>query len=140
MNSTRHHPAGILLVDDDTELLKALAKLLETEGYDVLDLPSCDAAMKYIQRSSQRFDLAITDVSMTGMSGIEFLREFKERYPAVPVVIITAFGSWGQYKDALKYGAFDYINKPLDIAEFLTTVRRALGQNGASAPNILAPA
>ena len=117
---------SILLVDDDVELLKALTKVLEKDGYTVFAQSTANAAIRFVNESKQRFDLVITDVSMPGMKGTTFLAAVKTVFPQVPVIIITAFGDWGQYMEAFRNGAFDYLNKPLDKDQLLATIRRAL--------------
>jgi len=126
--------ATILLVDDDIELLKALTKVLEKEGYEVVAQPDAAAAISYINSTRKKFDLVLTDVSMPGMKGTTFLAALKTAFPAVPVIVITAFGDWGQYMEALREGAFEYLSKPLDKNELLAAVRRAL-TNGATHNN-----
>ncbi len=116
----------ILLVDDDTELLKALTKVLEKENYEVVAQPDAVSAIKLVNSSQQKFDLVITDVSMPGMKGTTFLAAVKTAFPAVPVIVITGFGDWGQYMEALREGAFEYLSKPLDKSALLSTVQRAL--------------
>lgn len=128
MNSDKP-TASILLVDDDVELLKALTKVLEKEGFEVLAHPDARSAMNYINDSKKEFDLVITDVSMPGVRGTTFLAAVKTAFPNVPVIIITAFGDWGQYMEAIRNGAYEYLNKPLDKTELLATVQRAL-KNG----------
>jgi DNA-binding NtrC family response regulator len=126
--------SSILLVDDDVELLKALTKVLEKDGHAVFAHSSANDAIRFVNESKQRFDLVITDVSMPGMKGTTFLSAVKTAFPKVPVIIITAFGDWGQYMDTLRNGAFDYLNKPLDKDQLLDAVRRALA-NGKSQVN-----
>jgi DNA-binding NtrC family response regulator len=63
---------------------------------------------------------------MPGMSGTAFLAALKKAFPAVPVLIVTAFGDWGDYMDALREGAFAYLTKPVEKAELLATVHRAV--------------
>jgi DNA-binding NtrC family response regulator len=126
--------ASILLVDDDVEVLKALAKVLEKEGYEVGAYPDARLAIQFINETKKRFDLVITDVSMPGMKGTTFLAAVKTAFPSVPVIIITAFGDWGQYMEALREGAYEYLSKPLDKAELLAAVTRAL-KNGRQAAN-----
>ncbi len=116
----------ILLVDDDVELLKALTKVLEKEGYIVFAHSTANDAIRFVNESKQRFDLVITDVSMPGMKGTTFLSAVKTAFPRVPVIVITAFGDWGQYMETLREGAFDYLYKPLDKELLLATIRRAL--------------
>jgi DNA-binding NtrC family response regulator len=121
-----------LLVDDDVELLKALTKILEKDGYVVSAHGSANAAMRHVNESKQLFDLVITDVSMPGMKGTTFLVAVKTAYPKVPVLIITAFADWGPYMEALRKGAFDYLSKPVAKDELLACVRRALASSPAS--------
>lgn len=121
----------ILLVDDDVELLKALTKVLEKEGFTVLAHPDAVSAMDYINATHAPFDLVVTDVSMPRMQGVTFLQTLKAAFPKIPVIIITAFGDWGQYMEAVREGAYEYLSKPLDKAQLLHTIRRALA-NGAA--------
>jgi|ERR1051325_1742398 DNA-binding NtrC family response regulator len=118
--------ASILVVDDDVELLKALTKVLRLAGYGVIDKPDAISALNYLQDSGKRFDLVITDVSMPKMKGTTLLHALKAVFPDLPVVVITAFGDWGQYADVLRGGAFEYMSKPLEQEELLACVRRAL--------------
>ena len=122
--------ASILLVDDDAEVLKALTKVLEKDGYEVAPHTDARSAIQFINETKKRFDLVITDVSMPGMKGTTFLAAVKTAFPRLPVIIITAFGDWGQYMEALREGAYEYLSKPLDKVDLLNAVHRALG-NGA---------
>ena len=124
VDSTIARAATILLVDDDVELLKALTKVLEKENYEVIPQPDADSAIAYLNTARKKFDLVLTDVSMPGMKGTAFLS----------VVKITAFGDWGQYMDAVRSGAFEYLSKPLEKSELLKVVRRALS-NGTARNN-----
>lgn len=124
--NANNHTASILLVDDNVELLTALTKVLEKAGYEVAAHLNANAAMQYINQTKKRFDVVITDVSMPGMKGTSFLSAVKTAFPDVPVIVITAFGDWGQYMEALREGAFEYLYKPLDKTELLAVVRRAL--------------
>ena len=126
--------ASILLVDDDVEVLKALTKVLEKEGYEVGAYPDARLAIQFINETKKRFDLVVTDVSMPGMKGTTFLAAVKTAFPSVPVIIITAFGDWGQYMEALREGAYEYLSKPLDKTELLAAVTRAL-KNGKQEAN-----
>jgi DNA-binding NtrC family response regulator len=127
--SVKQSPA-ILLVDDDVELLKALTKVLEKEGHQVVAMPDANSAVRHVNTTKQRFDLVITDVSMPGMSGTSLLTAFKTAFPKTPVIIITAFADWGQYMNALREGAFEYLYKPVEKDQLLAAVQRALA-NGA---------
>lgn len=121
-----NNPRSILVVDDDPEMLKALTFALETEGYEVAARPDSFSALALIQTTAKQFDLVIADVSMPGMKGTELLIVLKTAFPATPVIIITAFGDWEQYAQAMGEGAFEFLTKPIDKAELLACVRRAL--------------
>jgi DNA-binding NtrC family response regulator len=125
-----------LLVDDDPELLKALTKVLEKEHYDVAAHADAGSAIRFINETKKRFDLVITDVSMPGMKGTTFLAAVKTAFPRLPVIVITAFGDWGQYMDALREGAYEYLSKPLDKANLLDAVRRALSNGTHHATSV----
>jgi DNA-binding NtrC family response regulator len=133
VNGEAHH-ASILLVDDDTELLKALTKVLEKDGYCVVPMPDANSAVRYVNSTKQQFDLVITDVSMPGMSGTGLLSAFKTAFPKVPVIIMTAFADWGNYMEALREGACEYLYKPVEKDQLLAAVKRALA-NGTRQPS-----
>ena len=82
--------------------------------------------METINRTKQSFDLVVTDVSMPKVNGGTFLGAIKTAFPKVPVIIITAFGDWGQYMSMIQDGAYEYLSKPLDKNQLLTVVSRAL--------------
>lgn len=120
----------ILLVDDDAPLLQSLTRLLESEQYNVLALSSADAAWKYLARSNQHFDAVITDLSMPGMTGLEFLSRLKQLRPHLPVIVITAFGDADCRRRALQSSAFACLCKPLNVPDFLDVLHRAVEQDG----------
>jgi DNA-binding NtrC family response regulator len=113
-------------VDDDDELRKALMKILEREGFRVIPQATANDAVQFLGSSSHKLDLVITDILMPGMRGTTFLTVLKTAYPDLPVIVITAFGDWGQYDEVLRGGACEYLNKPFDKEELLITVRHAL--------------
>jgi DNA-binding NtrC family response regulator len=117
---------SILIVDDDVELLTALTKILSKTGYIVAGATDSAAAMSYVTAGKQRFDLIVTDLSMPGINGLAFLSAVKASSPQVPVIVITAFGEWDTYAEAIRLGAFAYLNKPIDRHQLLNTIRRAL--------------
>jgi DNA-binding NtrC family response regulator len=119
-------PKFILLVDDDIEILKALSKTLEREGYNVVSYHNAEVALMEIKHKQPLFDLVITDESMPGMRGMDFLVALKKIWPDLPVIIMTAFGDWGQYMEAMRAGAFDFLTKPVNKSNLLTVVHRAL--------------
>src|SRR5437867_13345236 len=116
---------SILVVDDEKSQREILEMILSEEGYDVTTASSGEAAMKFAKE--RRFDLALTDLKMTGMDGIELLQHLLELDSSIIVLLLTAHGSIDSAKEALRRGAFDYLLKPFDQAALLDTIKRALG-------------
>jgi DNA-binding NtrC family response regulator len=115
---------SILVVDDEKSQREILEMILSGEGYDVTTASSGEAAMKFVE--SRRFDLVLTDLKMTGMDGLELLKELTNYDKSIIVILLTAHGSVDSAVDALRLGAFDYLQKPYDSAKLLETVSRAL--------------
>ncbi len=116
--------ARIVLVDDDPGLLKLLSLRLESAGYSVEAVASGAAALSAIAR--ERPDLLITDLRMEAMDGMELLREVSARMPGLPVILLTAHGTIPDAVDATQRGAFGFLTKPIDKAQLLDQVRRAI--------------
>ncbi|HEY0377572.1 MAG TPA: sigma-54 dependent transcriptional regulator [Pyrinomonadaceae bacterium] len=115
---------SILVVDDEKSQREILEMILSGEGYDVTTAASGEAALKFAKE--RRFDLALTDLMMTGMDGIELLQHLLAQDSSIIVILLTAHGSIESAKDALRRGAFDYLQKPYDRDTLLDTIRRAL--------------
>ena len=115
---------NILVVDDEKSQREILEMILSEEGYDVTTAASGEAALKFAK--DRRFDLALTDLKMTGMDGIELLQQLLAYDSSIIVILLTANGSIESAKEALRRGAFDYLEKPYDKAALLETINRAL--------------
>jgi DNA-binding NtrC family response regulator len=115
---------NILVVDDEKSQREILEMILADEGYDVTTAASGEAALKFAK--DRRFDLALTDLKMTGMDGIELLQHLLAFDSSIIVILLTAHGSIESAKEALRRGAFDYLEKPYDKAALLETINRAL--------------
>lgn len=116
----------ILLVEDKHELRQMLKTALAAAGYAVTEAPDgADAVQKL--RSCQ-FALILTDMKLPQKSGLEVLQAAREHAPNVPVVIMTAYGSIEEAVKAMKDGAYDFIQKPLDLAHLMLLLRRAISQ------------
>ena len=115
---------SILVVDDEKSQREILEMILSDEGYDVTTASSGEAAMKFVE--SRRFDLVLTDLKMTGMSGLELLKELTDYDKSIIVLLLTAHGTVDSAVDALRLGAFDYLQKPYDRENLLDTISRAL--------------
>lgn len=116
----------ILVVDDDPVFREAVGDYLRNRDYDVSVAVDGNDALKKAQEKS--FDLILSDLSMAGMNGIELLKKVKEFDPDAVIVIITGHGSISSAVEAVKLGAFDYIEKPWDehAQEFDLKIERAL--------------
>ncbi len=117
---------SILVVDDEKGQREILEMILSGEGYDVTTASSGEAAMKFV--ADRHFDLVLTDLQMTGMSGLDLLKELTDFDKSIIVLLLTAYGSVDSAVDALQLGAFDYLQKPYDSDKLLETVSRALNQ------------
>jgi DNA-binding NtrC family response regulator len=115
---------NILVVDDEKSQREILELILSEEGYDVTTASSGEAAIKFAK--DRRFDLALTDLKMTGMDGIELLQHLLAFDSSIIVILLTAHGSIESAKEALRRGAFDYLEKPYDKKALLETINRAL--------------
>ena len=117
---------SILVVDDEKGQRQILEMILSGEGYDVTTASSGEAAMKFV--ADRHFDLVLTDLQMTGMTGLDLLKELTDFDKSIIVVLLTAHGSVDSAVDALRLGAFDYLQKPYDSEKLLDTISRALNQ------------
>ena len=115
---------SILVVDDEKNQREILETILSGEGYDVTTASSGEAAMKFV--ADRHFDLVLTDLKMTGMSGLDLLKELTDFDKSIIVILLTAHGTIDSAVDALRLGAFEYLQKPYDSAKLLETVSRAL--------------
>jgi nitrogen regulation protein NR(I) len=114
----------ILIVDDDSSMRYSLNRMLEGRGLGVsLAKNGIEALERFAQDQP---DLVVMDIKMPGRSGLEVLREIKERDPKALVILMTAFGTTETAIEAMKFGAFDYILKPFDIPQMRGLVERAL--------------
>jgi two-component system response regulator FlrC len=117
----------ILVVDDDPGFRELLTAILSDEGYEVESGASVADALRL--GAVRQYNLVISDLRLPDGSGIEILRWFAEQAPNVPVIMITAFGTFESAVEAVKLGADDYLGKPLNSPDELRmTVRRALNQ------------
>jgi DNA-binding NtrC family response regulator len=123
----------ILIVDDEERMRRLLARVLAKEGYETASAGSGIEAMRLIAADS--FDLVITDIHMPGMGGLQLLAEIKEYDPALPIIIITAYGTVESAVQALRAGAYDYITKPFETDEIKLTVAKALERERLLAEN-----
>lgn len=119
--------ARILAVDDESSIRETLRSILETEGYAVEVAQDGQEALDSFK--NQHFDVVICDVKMQGMDGIEVLVALRELAPDLPVIMISGHGTIDTAVESLRKGAYDYIQKPLDLNRLLVSLRNALDRN-----------
>jgi DNA-binding NtrC family response regulator len=125
----------LLLVEDKNELRAMLRKALERAGYAVEEAPDGAAAIQKIR--ARRYLLVITDLKLPGASGLEVLRATKSADATIPVLVLTAFGSVEEAVTAMKDGAFDFLQKPVDLDHLKLLVQRAAQQQELLRENLL---
>ena len=116
----------ILVVDDEPNVVKSCARMLELEGFEVQGATNGTEAIDLYK--SDHFDLALVDLKMPGMDGLEVMAALKKYNPDVMVVIFTAYGTKENILDALRLGACEFLEKPLDASHLVATVHRILEQ------------
>ena len=121
----------ILVVDDEPNVVKSCARMLELEGFEVQGATNGTEAIDLYK--SDHFDLALVDLKMPGMDGLEVLAALKDYDADATVVICTAYGTKESVVDALRLGACEFLEKPLDISTLIATVRRNLKQGSSAA-------
>ncbi len=116
--------ANLLIVDDENVVRDSLGKWFEEEGYSVDTASSAREALLKLPR--QRWDLALLDIKMPGMDGLELHRKIREVDPDIIVIIMTGYAAVDTAVQALKDGAYDYIMKPFDPDDLAHVVAKAL--------------
>jgi len=128
--------AKVLLIDDEVTMVQMVTELLRREGHEVFPFSNYNAAMETLE--SQRPELVITDLYLdkTRTHGLEILQKARALNPPATVILITAYATIETAVDAMKKGAFDYLEKPFKVDDFRLCVRRALTYNDAITENI----
>lgn len=124
----------VLIVDDEESIRNSLEKILTYERYRVFTAADGQGALDLAE--NERIDIVLLDIKMPGMDGLEVLAALKQRQPDLPVVIISGHGTIGTAVEATKLGAFDFIEKPIDMDRLLLTLRNGLAQAELSRRNI----
>jgi DNA-binding NtrC family response regulator len=115
---------NLLVVDDEPKLCDLLSSALSQNGVQVFTASNGLHALKVLEQ--EEIDLVISDWRMPGMDGPQLLAEIKQRYPSLPVIVMTAYSTVKNAEQSMRNGAFDYIAKPFDIDELDITVSKAL--------------
>lgn len=116
--------ASILIVEDESKMRRLLEMNLADQGFETHSAGDAEAGLKIL--NSTHIDLVVTDFKLPGMNGLEFLQAIKRANAAVPVVVMTAYGSVESAVEAMKLGASDYLLKPFSLAEMVLVVRKEL--------------
>lgn len=117
----------VWIVDDDKSIRWIIHKALSQNGIDVKEFNSANEAINEFNRSNP--SLIISDINMPGESGIDFLKKVKNKFPSIPIIIMTAYSDLESTLDSYKYGAYEYITKPFDINILLDVVSKILTEN-----------
>jgi len=119
------NPKGkILVIDDEDRLRKLLARILQLEGYELFEAGTAKDALKCL--INEAIDVVICDVRLPDTNGIELTKTIKTAYPAVEVIVLTAYGTINDGVTAMKNGAFDYITKGDDNEKIIPLVSKAM--------------
>ena len=116
--------ARVLVADDESSICEAFGLLLEAEGHTPLIASTGEEALRLVRTADP--DLVFVDVRMPGMDGLAVLKEIHRWRPHLPVIVMTAYGTLDTAAEALRNDAFDYLGKPLDLAQIRNVMRRAL--------------
>ena len=114
----------LLLVDDERGFVDVLSNRLRKRGIDVCPAYSGTEGIRALRK--QDFDVALLDLKMEDMDGLEVLKIFKKMYPRMAVIMLTGHGSERAAKEGVDYGAFDYLTKPCELEELLSKINDAV--------------
>jgi DNA-binding NtrC family response regulator len=118
---------SVLIVDDDSRMLRALDKVLTGEGASVTEAPWAGDALDFLTARKTRVDLVITDLRMPLVSGMTVVYAIHKIFPELPIIVLTAFGSPDVEAECRKQGAAAFLEKPLNTAELLGVIEKVLG-------------
>jgi len=124
-------PPRVLIVDDDPGQRSLLDSFLRSQGFETVLAQSGEQALEVLR--SEEFSLMISDVRMPGLTGLETLRRARQEHATLPVLLVTAYADIRDAVGAMRDGALNYLAKPIDLDELVTTVRQVTGL-GKSAP------
>jgi DNA-binding NtrC family response regulator len=114
----------ILVVDDDAIVVKSCKRILETEGFEVLTVPSADEALEIIKKYD--FDLLLIDVKMPKHDGMFLMREIKKDLPEIPIIVMSGYPTPETVADVLELGATQFIPKPFRPDELIKTIHQVI--------------
>jgi DNA-binding response OmpR family regulator len=122
-------PVRLLLVDDEVGYLEVLSKRLSRRGFEVTAARSGAEAIRALR--DRDYDLAVVDLKMEDIDGIELLKILRQMLPGLKVIMLTGHGSERAARDGLSQGAFDYLMKPVDLELLVARIHAALQRTPA---------
>ncbi|HCV42979.1 MAG TPA: hypothetical protein DGH68_05810 [Bacteroidetes bacterium] len=114
----------VLLIDDDELVLVMMRNALEDEGYEVLS--TADGPQGVVIYKEQRPDLVLLDIGLPSISGLEVLKEIRSFNPKARVIVVSGYGTPESVSSAVRYGAWDFVEKSIPFEDLLTKIRNAL--------------
>lgn len=120
----------VLIIDDEEKLRALLARIISLEGFEVLQAPDAKSGLKYLGQSD--IDVVLCDVKLPDASGVALSRTIKERFPAIEIILLTAYGNIPDGVQAIKNGAFDYITKGDDNNRIIPLLYKAIEKSDRS--------
>lgn len=125
----------VVVLDDDAESCRALSELLTAEGFHAFPFASGDSAWSAIESRQVQPDAVVSDIRMPGLDGMAFLRRLQDRFPGIPVILVSAFPDDRTWSDALRLGALDVVPKPIRAGLLVRLLHDAMrGGRGGSGP------
>ena len=121
--SVQTDPIRLLIVDDEVGFVNILAKRLRRRNMEVASAYTGTEAIQILRK--QDFDVAVLDLKMEEMDGIEVLKIFKKMDPRLVVIMLTGHGSEQAAREGIEFGAFDYLTKPCELEELLAKIKEA---------------
>ncbi len=129
---------GRILVVDDEEIERvSLQAQLISEGYEVDVCKDALCALQALERKDDQYDIVLSDIRMPQMDGLEFLKQVRSRYPAIIVILMTAYAKVDDAVKSMRQGAFDYITKPFPVEELSVKLEHALQYRNQSKENVM---
>ena len=123
-NNGRSSPIKLLLIDDEEGFVNVIANRLGKRGIDTTKALSGTEAIQTLRKKD--FDVAVLDLKMEDMDGIEVLKILKKMVPEMPVIMLTGHGSERAAREGIEYGAFDYLTKPCELNELVKKIQEAV--------------
>jgi DNA-binding NtrC family response regulator len=119
----------VLFVDDEEELVSTVVERLELRGIEATGAVSGEEALALIQR--QPFDVVVLDVRMPGLGGLDVIKRIKQSHPGLAVILLSGHGAKEDVETGLRLGAFDYLQKPVDLEDVIAILHRAAAKGRA---------